>query len=354
MKAINQLTTPNPWKLLIAPVLLFLSLSLPLHGQVLEAIIPIVECVEMIEDEGGGPALQDPKTGIEEEKSANTFFFYRVTFGYYNPNSIAIDLSEEGESGGYSELVYEYLYEGEPEYYYFEAPVTYFEPGRHYNAFFIDLYYTDETIAWEIFMPNKNYNSASANYEDVGFCTEPNPNIIPYYEPPADGKEENIIGAELTSLFNFFDPMNPSASELIFRISGETVLVEVTVMSGKEAEALNLLTNVYGMTGILPNGGNTLLITGFIPIANLNLLNNHPDIFNFVEPVYPSVLNAGVVTTLGDAAQGSFDGRQGYGLSGAGIKVGSFLIAIINGQMTKLTYRTFRTATFPSETQTET
>ena len=115
----------------------------------------------------------------------------------------------------------------------------------------------NEILSWEITLDEEEIITRdTATAEDVGYCSEPDPNIIPYYEPPIDGKETNIIGAELTTLYNVFTSSNPNiTSDLVFIIDdGITVLIEVTVMSGEEAVALDLLTNTYGMTGILPNG----------------------------------------------------------------------------------------------------
>ena len=64
------------------------------------------------------------------------------------------------------------------------------------------------------------------------------------------------------------------------------------------------------------------MITGYLSIVYLDMLNNHPDVFNFVEPVFLPILNSGSITTLGDKAQGAFDGRAGFQLTGAGVKVG--------------------------------
>lgn len=146
-----------------------------------------------------------------------------------------------------------------------------------------------------------------------------------YYNPNSDTVfvgMYNIIGSELTSLFNDYVVNGSPGTDLVFLISGDKVWIEVTVMSGKYNDALDLLTNTYGMTDLLPNGTNTLLVSGLLPIGNLTLLNNHTDIFNFAEPVFPSVLNSGIVTTLGGAAQGGSYSRAAFDLSGSGVKVG--------------------------------
>ena len=76
------------------------------------------------------------------------------------------------------------------------------------------------------------------------------------------------------------------------------------------------------MTDFIDNGPNTLIISGKFPIKNLLKLNSHGDLIDYCRPFFPSIGNAGIVTSQGDTAMQSYMVRGGYGLSGAGVKVG--------------------------------
>jgi len=147
--------------------------------------------------------------------------------------------------------------------------------------------------------------------------------ILPYYPPPAGGKIDNLIGSELDALHDNFDVINPDSLKNIFFISNDSVWIEVITNVGHHDEVLALLqTTPYGLTNIIDNGPNSLIITGKYPVANLLKLDSLPDIINYVRPVFPPLSNSGVAYTLGDVAQTSDFARNGFNVSGEGVKVG--------------------------------
>lgn len=146
--------------------------------------------------------------------------------------------------------------------------------------------------------------------------------IFPYYPPPPNGKETDLIGAELTSLYE-----NPVTDEdtlqNIFRIFNDSVLIEVIALEGQVETLLSLLqTPDYGLTEIVDNGENALIITGKYPIANLKKLDSLPSLINYCRPAYPPQSNSGIVQSGGDTALYTNFVRNGFGVSGKGVKVG--------------------------------
>ncbi len=150
----------------------------------------------------------------------------------------------------------------------------------------------------------------------------PNNCILPYYPPPGNGKIKNLIGAELNSLALHFGSVADSA-KYIFILKHDSVMIEVISLHGKYNALLSLLqTPDYGMTDLINNGPNTLIISGKYPIRNLLKLDSLPELIDYCRPIFPSVSNSGIVNSQGDTAIQAYMARQGYGLSGEGVKVG--------------------------------
>ncbi|HJW15868.1 MAG TPA: S8 family serine peptidase, partial [Flavisolibacter sp.] len=148
--------------------------------------------------------------------------------------------------------------------------------------------------------------------------------VLPYYPPPPTGKDYSKIGAELTSLYLNYGNVIDSGKAM-FLIVNDKVLIDVVVYSGNRAIVQSLLQGAdYGMTGFLNNGPDSLKITGFYPIANLNKFDQEPmrSLINFVMPVFPPVGNAGIAQTAGDSAMRTNFVRNGFNLSGEGVKIG--------------------------------
>jgi len=149
-------------------------------------------------------------------------------------------------------------------------------------------------------------------------------NILPYYAPPDNGKIlQSLIGAELTSLNSTFVETDSAVTNDIFLIvDNSNVMIEVYALEGHYSDLLSLLqTAAYGMFNITGVPGH-LKITGAFPISNLLLINDLPELVNYARPVYPGAPQGGLVTTQGDTAMLSFIARNGFNVSGAGIKVG--------------------------------
>jgi len=148
------------------------------------------------------------------------------------------------------------------------------------------------------------------------------PCVIPYYPPPNTGKVLMPIGAELYSLYINSDTYE-DVPQNIFITSNDSVMIEVIAIEGQYQTLLALLqTPDYGLTDIISNGQNTLLITGKYPIANLLKLNDLPQLINYCRPVYAPLLNGGLTQTAGDTSMHAHLARLGYNLTGAGFKVG--------------------------------
>lgn len=154
--------------------------------------------------------------------------------------------------------------------------------------------------------------------------------IVPYYQPPANDTISNLIGAELTQLFFFPQTFADSTiAENIFEIrqSLGDVLIEVISNVGQYETLLALLqTPEYGLNNLIDNGDSTLIITGFYPIANLKKLDSIPDLINYVRPYYSPINGnfpaTGLTTTQGDLAMGGVAAKNGWLVSGNGVKVG--------------------------------
>lgn len=159
--------------------------------------------------------------------------------------------------------------------------------------------------------------------------------IIPYYPAPDSGKVGDLIGSELTQLYNNTDTIIDSTivnnTNHIFLINNDSVLIEVIVNAGMYDSTLALLqTPPYGMTDFITNGIDTFIITGKYPIANLLKLDSLPNLINYVRPYYPpvsgastiSTFNTGLAYTKGDQSMRADSARMVFGVSGDGVKVG--------------------------------
>lgn len=136
------------------------------------------------------------------------------------------------------------------------------------------------------------------------------------------GKIPQIIGSELQSVFQNFDSTKTSPSPF-FTFSGDSVMIDVIAREGKLNDVVNLLTTpAYGLTNIINNGGSNYLVTGLFPVRNLPLLNALGSLIVYVRPYYKALTNSGIASTAGDSSVGAQLVRKGYGLSGAGVKIG--------------------------------
>ena len=149
------------------------------------------------------------------------------------------------------------------------------------------------------------------------------PCIVGYYPPPPNGKIEDKIGSELTQLVGHPDTVLNTTNNNIYLTKNGTVLIEVISKVGEYNNLLALLIS-SGMTEIIDNGNNTLIITGFFPINNLLSLNSVSSI-DYVRPYFPPQSNFninGATFSLGDRAMESDSARHVFNVQGEGIKVG--------------------------------
>ncbi|MBU7578599.1 MAG: hypothetical protein KAF40_11100, partial [Flavihumibacter sp.] len=161
---------------------------------------------------------------------------------------------------------------------------------------------------------------------------EDNSDVCPLYQPPVTGKVDDLIGSELDFLSK--NPGGGANTQDLFLIQNEGVFVEIIVYAGKRAYVLDLLTqagSAYGLDNLISNGSNEFIITGRIPISNLQKLNSFnednrrsPDekLINFCRPVYPPVTDFGQTSSQGDSSIATNQVRAAYQLAGAGVKIG--------------------------------
>lgn len=165
---------------------------------------------------------------------------------------------------------------------------------------------------------------SAADFQSVYDCLQGAPAILPYYDPLGVGKIDDIIGYALTSLHvSNQDPVfDPSTVSDVYRIVGESVLINLVTQPGQYDTALSELTApAYGLTIPIGDAGNNK-IQGLYPINNLLLLNDRADILVSARPSIPGRTNAGLITSQGDTAMRSFIARDVFKVDGTGIKVG--------------------------------
>ena len=105
---------------------------------------------------------------------------------------------------------------------------------------------------------------------------------------------------------------------------GGEVLIDIIYFSNRYNQVVNILSP-YGITpsDFIDNWDNSLVITVFFPVEDLEELNQHPSNINFVRPTPPAERsNNSSLFNQGDFAQESFFTRAGFDLSGEGIKIG--------------------------------
>ncbi|HRD52214.1 MAG TPA: MBG domain-containing protein, partial [Flavobacteriales bacterium] len=168
-------------------------------------------------------------------------------------------------------------------------------------------------------------NFTTADFQAVYSCLNPPPPepqvIFPYFIPSSN-KSYDIIGVELTSLYNKYANGGSSISDDIFQIIGTSVRISIRTQPGQHANATSLLTGPsYGLIQELSDPANNL-INGTFPILNLLSLNQLPNLLVSARPIYAPLTNAGFITSQGDTALRSFRARGVFGVDGTGIKVG--------------------------------
>ncbi len=164
-----------------------------------------------------------------------------------------------------------------------------------------------------------------ADFQAVLDCPEDEEeeqDIFPYYNLLEVQKIYDLIGYELTSLYQTYMADGTYISNDIFQIVGENVLISVRTTDGSFQDALNLLlTPNYGLTEVTGDEASGVF-TGLFPIENLLSLNLLYDLIIEVSPVFPGLGNVGIVTSQGDIAIRANLARNGFQVNGTGIKIG--------------------------------
>lgn len=156
------------------------------------------------------------------------------------------------------------------------------------------------------------------------------PCIFPGYGPPNNGKSGNLIGSELTSLYNYWQTNGCGNPNLDIYITNDNcqVLVEIVYEDGMLQQLYNLLVaSPFNITDTVDNGTGNRIMTCFIDLGDLLALNNLNvttgiNLINHVRPVFRPIPTAGVAYSLGDIAQRSDIARNGFNVGGEGVKVG--------------------------------
>ncbi|MFM2326370.1 MAG: hypothetical protein RIR31_572, partial [Bacteroidota bacterium] len=107
------------------------------------------------------------------------------------------------------------------------------------------------------------------------------------------GKINNLIGSELSSVVQNFNPNDPPSP--FFKIQHDSIMIDVIAKENQYANASAFLIS-NGLTNILSNGNSNFIITGLFPIVKLPLLNTRPDLIVYVRPYYAAFNNNGIVT----------------------------------------------------------
>ena len=115
------------------------------------------------------------------------------------------------------------------------------------------------------------------------------------------GKINDIIGSELQSVFQNYDPNAPESP--FFRIQNDSIFIDVITKVGKYSEALTQLTSpAFGLRSLLSNGASNFIITGSFPIAKLPLLNTLGALVVYCRPYYGAFHNSGIISSAGDSS----------------------------------------------------
>jgi len=173
-----------------------------------------------------------------------------------------------------------------------------------------------------------NTNSATIEVEAAGdyivSAYTDDPNCVSKDTVVVTAKTRNIIGGELLSIYQNYDPNgdNPDLDSFFVTKDG---YVTIDVICKVDTQTVRqLLDDVpeYGLRNILPNGLSKHTITGEFPIVNLLKLNQLQDLLSFCKPYYSPYVGGGLVTSQGDTTIRTYLARKGYDLDGTGVKIG--------------------------------
>ena len=231
-----------------------------------------------------------------------------ASFGYNNPNSTTVSVPDTSSiltcSKGNKRT----------------KALNTFKAGKQSNVETRE-FDSDDKVVWTVVLPNGKTKQVTAS-ANSSHCNQ-NTNIIPYYTPPSTGKITNsIIGPELNSLYNNFITTGTAVSNFIYQVQSNKVLIELKAKTGNYTTLLQLLIKNFGFE-FVAGDPSTRIVSGWIPIANLLLLNNLGQYIELTRPEYPPILNnTGLALNLGDLSMHSDFARNGYNINGKGVKIG--------------------------------
>ena len=123
-----------------------------------------------------------------------------------------------------------------------------------------------------------------------------NQNFYPGYYPPEGGKNTDIIGPELTSLWEAYQfPGFTASSDDVYQIDEATsqkVLVEIVPNGGQYTNTVSFLSNTYGLSPEPESDPANLSLIVWFPVNSLTGLNDEDVLLNFARPVYPAISNS--------------------------------------------------------------
>ena len=140
----------------------------------------------------------------------------------------------------------------------------------------------------EIHLEIRDVRSGTIRIDGTSFsyCSPDDSNIIPSFD--TQGKVDSVLNPALSSLAG--QPVDPNflVSNDVYRFDDEKVLIEAIVLADKVPLASAVLDSL-GLTDRIDNGVNNLIISGFLPVENLGVLNQYADCINFARNVYRPV-----------------------------------------------------------------
>ena len=243
-------------------------------GKGTKDIIPVVYCVK---DLGNG--------------------LFQANFGYKNPTKKEVNIDENGsiiKSNNGKRVA---------------KGLNKFKPGS-VDKVFTKEFGPHDYVEWTI-ISNGNTHTVLAN-ANSSKCEVDDGFIVPVI---GNGKSLSILGQEFTSFCE--DVVGDTPSDLIFQVNNGKVLIEIVPLDGQMQNLLTLLQTQFNV----PTTDFLLDIINYNSLSSVDLwagksiicqLPDHPDIINFVRPVYPSHINSGGVITQGDEAQTSNVVRESF------------------------------------------
>jgi hypothetical protein len=267
---------------------------------------------------GNGPNNKDIEPVVYCVKDLGNGL-HQARFGYENPSNKEVIINENDSKVKYNN--------GKK----VGKGLAKFKPGSNDYGFTKE-FGSHDYVEWTIISNGKSH-TVIANANSAKKCAPDDGFIFPVI---GNGKSENIIGQELTSLCD--QVAGESPIDLIFQTIADKVLVEIVPIDGQMQNVISLLQGAQFMVPStdflldIASYNNLAAVDVYIEKSRLCDLNLYNNIINFARPVYPAYTNSGGVLSQGDAAQTSNLVRESFRIKdssgaivpvdGAGITVG--------------------------------